>query len=170
METFFADSSRKPWPSRCQRRQKQTVPFQCALSTKAGCECVAHVDHGFGPRTHRHFDRRDWGAPPFVRCFCGTPSPRDGSHRDPPHADVIRTGAPSSGCSTERLRGNELLFAWMTSMLCADPTVLGNLRDFGTGVANRMQKSGCIWVKPRCGTVVVCHQMGLMSCEEGPDC
>ena len=34
-----------------------TTPFQYALSTKAGCDCVAHVfqDHGFGPRNHRHF-------------------------------------------------------------------------------------------------------------------
>ena len=74
-----------------------TAPFQYALSTKAGCECVAHILQcvtdgdpeatvisidGVGVRSdlqerdaRRSLEDGEWGSdPPFVRCFCGSPS------------------------------------------------------------------------------------------------
>ena len=82
-----------------------TAPFQCALSTKAGCECVAHILQTLtdqdGQATVLSIDgigaydlisrsamlegllRMDRGDEilPFVRCFYGSPSTHCGKTR-----------------------------------------------------------------------------------------
>ena len=60
-----------------------TAPLQCALSTKAGCECIAHILQTVTDVDKRAtiasidgiraFDLISTG-PPFARCFCVSPS------------------------------------------------------------------------------------------------
>ena len=81
-----------------QKTEKATAPFQCALSTKAGCECVAHIVQALTDQDVNAtvvtvdgvgtFDlisrnamlegllRMEEGDQllPFVQCFYGTPS------------------------------------------------------------------------------------------------
>ena len=125
-----------------------TAPFQYALSTKAGCECVAHMlqsitdldpeatvisIHGiWGVRSDLQErdargtppDGEGRSDPPFREMFLWDSvnifvRRRDGSHpthppgggrgaRRPPHDDAVRTEA-----AQERLRGNDLLFAYL---------------------------------------------------------
>ena len=48
------------------------------------------VDHGFGPRSHRHFDRRDWGVRSDLEERDARGTPPDGERRsDPPLREMF---------------------------------------------------------------------------------
>ena len=122
--------------------------FPGRLATKDGCKCVAFfaVDHGFGPKSHRHFDRRDRGVRsdvqerdargtpldaegdqilPFVRCFCGTSS-TDLWGDEMGVTQHIHQGRERTNCS---------LPSWMTFAVCQPHRVGAIFAIFGTGVA-----------------------------------
>ena len=131
-----------------------TAPFQYALSTKAGCECVAHMLQSITDldpeATVISIDgigacdlisrnamlegllRMEKGDQilPFVRCFFGIPSTylwddemgvtqhihqgEGGEQGDPLMPMLFTLGQhPALAAAQERLRGNELLFAYL---------------------------------------------------------
>ena len=66
---------------------KATAPFQHALSTRAGCECVSHVLQGLtidGVSAYDLISRGamlEGGGQVFVRMFCGSPSEYEGGKK-----------------------------------------------------------------------------------------
>ena len=131
-----------------------TAPFQYALSTKAGCECVAHMLQSImdldpeatvisidGIGAYDLISRNamfegllrmekgdqiiylwddEMGVTQHIHQWEG------GEQGDP-----IMPILFALGLAQERLRGNELLFAYLDDVSC-----WGNLCDFGTGVAS----------------------------------